>query len=95
LFSTYTVTTTPAIVLPFSMAKSSISPRLSFLCARFDLGCKSDENRYGVIVEAFVKDRLLAIWEDLRANFWFVAALMALAAAGLATGTVALDACSP
>ena len=38
-----------------------------------------------------MKSRLLGFWENLRTTFWFVPSLMALAAAGLAGGTVALD----
>lgn len=38
-----------------------------------------------------MKSRLLGWWEHLRTSFWFVPSLMALAAAGLSVGTVALD----
>lgn len=38
-----------------------------------------------------MRSRLLGLWESLRTSFWFVPSLMALAAAGLSAGTVALD----
>lgn len=38
-----------------------------------------------------MKSRLLSWWEHLRTSFWFVPTVMALAAAGLSAGTVALD----
>ncbi len=38
-----------------------------------------------------MKTRLLSWWEALRTSFWFVPSLMALAAAGLSAGTIALD----
>lgn len=38
-----------------------------------------------------MKTRLANLWEALRANYWFLPALMALASAGLAFGLLALD----
>lgn len=36
--------------------------------------------------------RLRHIWQELRASFWFVPAVIVLVAVGLATGLIALDA---
>ena len=38
-----------------------------------------------------MKSRLLGVWDGLRTSFWFVPTLMALAAAALSFGTLALD----